>query len=125
MPKLLEPKVREPEEAVKGLPAGLTETVSDVPALSRPEPDAATPNAGAPSPPPPVEDLIEAAHDAAKDLHRCRSFHERLGVYNRVGREFKSEARRVLNIAAMRWPELIPMVNDLPEWKALLSADLS
>lgn len=125
MPKLLEPKVREPEEAVKGLPALVTEAVSDVPALPRPEPDAASPIANDPSPPLRTEDLIEAAHDVAKDLHRCGSFHERLGVYNRVGREFKSEARRVLNIAAARWPELIPMVNDLPEWKALLSADLS
>ncbi len=125
MPKLLEPKVREPEEAVKGLPAVVSETVSDVPGLPRPEPDAPSPIAKDPSPPPPTEDLIEAAHDVAKDLHRCRSFHERLGVYNRVGREFKSEARRVLNIAAARWPHLIPTVNDLPEWKALLSADLS
>ena len=125
MPKLLEPKVAGPEEAVKGVPAHVTEAVSDVPELPRPEPDAASPIVSDPSPTPPAENLIEAARDVAKDLHRCRSFHERLGVYNRVAREFKSQARRVLNIAAARWPELIPMVNDLPEWKALLSADLS
>lgn len=125
MPKLLESEVREAEEAVKGLPAVVTETVSNVPALPGPEPDAATPIIGVASPTPHTEDLIQAAQDVAKDLLRCRSFHERLGVYNRVGREFKSEARRVLNIAAARWPEMIPTVNDLPEWKALLSGDLS
>lgn len=124
MPKLLEPKVREPEEAVKGLPA-VSETVSDVPELPRPESDAYSPVADAPDTPPFAEDLIEAAHQVAKDLHDCGTFYARLGVYNRVGREFKSEARRVLNIAATRWPHLVPMVNDLPEWKALLSADVS
>jgi hypothetical protein len=125
MPKLLEPKVREPEEAVKGLPAVVTEAVSDVSGLPHPEPDAVSPVASASSVPLPTHDLIEAAHKVARDLHRLQSLYERCGVYSRVSREFKADARRVLNIAAARWPHLIPMVNDQPKWKALLSADLS
>jgi len=125
MPKLLESKVREPEEAVKGLPALVTETVSDVPALPRPEPDAASPIASDPSPPLRTEDLIEAAHTVAREIYGCWEFSERLEVYKSVGEQFKADARRVLNIAAERWPKLIFWVNDLPEWKALLSADVS
>jgi uncharacterized small protein (DUF1192 family) len=70
-------------------------------------------------------DLVEAAHQIAKELYGCWELSERIAIYKRTGERFKSDYRRVLNIAALRWPQLIPMVNDLPEWKALLSADLS
>jgi hypothetical protein len=125
MPKLLEPKVVESKEAVKGLPVVVTETVSDVRELLRPEPDAASPIASASSSPGRSADLVKAAHHVAEEIHACWDFSERLEVYIDVGRRFESDARRVLNIAAARWPKLIFWVNDLPEWKALLSADLS
>lgn len=125
MSKLLEPKVREPEEAVKGLPGVLTETVSDVSERPCSEPVAAGPIAGGSSSPRRSEELIGAAHTVAGEIHGCRDFSERLDVYRSVGEQFKADARRVLNIAAERWPGLIFRVNDLPEWKALLSADLS
>lgn len=70
-------------------------------------------------------DPIEAAHDIAKRLHASVALKERIAIYKETGERFGSEYRRILNIAAACWPELIPMVNDLPEWKALLSADLS
>jgi hypothetical protein len=121
MSTLLKPRVRPSEEAVQDAPTRNREVVADSPGsgdvLRRP-----------PSriwPPPPRHDLIEAAHQVAKDLYACWELSERIEVYKEVGARFKSDARRVLNIAAARWPEMIPMVNDLPEWKALLSADLS
>ena len=113
MNTLLKTKSRPEEEVVRNLPGEVGELVSDASELL-PAASPAAPN-----------DLISAAHQVANDLHDAGSFYVRLGVYKRVAREFKSEARRVLNIAAARWPELIPMVNDLPEWKALLSADVS
>jgi hypothetical protein len=125
MSKLLAPKVRESEEAVKGLPRGVREAVSNVPELPRPEPVAASPIAAGSSSPRRSEDLIEAAEAVAKEIDACWEFSERLEIYIDVGRCFKSDARRVLNIAAARWPKLIFWVNDMPEWKALLSADLS
>ena len=73
----------------------------------------------------PGPELIAAAHEIAEALYGCWGLPERIAIYKEVGARFGSEYRRILNIAAARWPELIPMVNDLPEWKALLSADLS
>jgi uncharacterized small protein (DUF1192 family) len=69
--------------------------------------------------------VVQSAHEIAKELYGCGELSERIAIYKRTGERFKSDYRRVLNIAAVQWPELIPMVNDLPEWKALLSADLS
>jgi hypothetical protein len=69
--------------------------------------------------------LVEAAHEIAKRLSGLSDLDDRIAVYKEVGARFKADYRRVLNIAAARWPELIRWVNDLPEWKALLSADLS
>ena len=102
-----------PEELVRNLPGEVGELVSDT---SEPLP------ADSPAAP---DDLISAAHEIAWRVSGCAGFSERLEVYRSVGSEFKADARRVLNIAAARWPHLIFWVNDLPEWKALLSADVS
>jgi hypothetical protein len=110
MSTLLESKVRPEEELVRGLPGEVVESVSEqLPA----------------DPAGPPIDLIDAAYEVAKEIYGCWEFSERLEVYKSVGSEFKADARRVLNVAAARWPDLIFWVNDLPEWKALLSADLS
>jgi len=124
MPKVLEPKVRESEEAVKGLPASITETAADVRELLRPESDAASPKANHSGSAASSEDLIEAAHAVATLIYGCCDFSERLEVYKSLSEQFKTDSRRVLNIAAARWPNLIVWANDLPEWKALLSAAL-
>lgn len=115
MSTLLLPKVRADDELIRDLPAELGEVVS--------ESSGARGTAASPSDH--QAELIEAAHGVAREIYGCGVFSERLKVYGKVGRRFKADARRVLNIAAARWPELIPTVNDQPEWKALLSADLS
>lgn len=110
MTTMLKPKAEQVGELVKDLPGAVGEVLADPgfsPPSSRPD------------------DLLAAAHGIAEALHACGNLSERLEVYKEVGQRFKSEGRRVLNIAAARWPELMPMVNDEVEWKALLSADLS
>ncbi|HYQ78793.1 MAG TPA: hypothetical protein VEP91_06760 [Solirubrobacterales bacterium] len=121
MSTLLRPRVRPSEEAVHDAPARSREVVADSPVRE----DVPRRRASQVWPPPPRHDLIEAAHQVAKDLYACWDLSERIEVYKEVGARFKSDARRVLNIAVARWPEMIEMVNDLPEWKALLSADVS
>lgn len=113
MSTLLKTKPRPEGELVRHLPGEVGELVS---AASEPLP------ADSPAAP---NDLINAAHQVAKEIYGCWEFSERLEVYKSVGERFKADARRVLNIAVARWPHLIFRVNDLPEWKALLSADLS
>lgn len=122
MTTLLKPRVRPAEEAVQGVARSDRELVADTPPMPAKGPRRPDSRAW---PPPPRHDLIDAAHQVAKDLYACWELSERIEVYKEVGARFKSDARRVLNIAVARWPEMIPMVNDMPEWKALLSADVS
>ncbi|HET8956166.1 MAG TPA: hypothetical protein VFN18_10965 [Solirubrobacterales bacterium] len=124
MSTLISPSAERTEEAVRRLPGGSEELVS---AATTQSPSTGAPRrakVGAWWLPPPREDLVDAAYEVARKLDGCWTFSQRLSVYREVGERFKSDARRVLNIAAARWPEMIPMLNDLPEWKALLSADL-
>lgn len=121
MTTLLKPRVRPSEEAVQDVPRRNRELVADSPGTG----DIGKPPGTRVWPPTQREDLIDAAHQVAEDLYACWELAERIEVYKEVGSRFKSDARRVLNIAASRWPEMIPMVNDMPEWKALLSADVS
>jgi hypothetical protein len=108
-PRLPRPAVREPGERS----AGVADVVEQAPSREVEPPRDS------------VVDLVQAAHEIAKELDSCPELTERIAIYKRTGERFKSDYRRVLNIAAVRWPQLIPMVNDLPEWKALLAADLS
>lgn len=124
MPELLVPRVRQAEEAFKDLPGAVGEAVSESPALERSEPDASA-SAAASRHRLCSSEVVEAAHRFAKEICGCWEFAERLEVYRSVGERFKLDARRVLDAAATRWPGLIYWVNDLPEWKALLSADVS
>lgn len=113
MDTLLETRPRPEEELVRDLSGEIGELVSDA---SEPLPAVSAADR---------IDLLDAAHDVAREIYSCWEFSERLEVYKSVGERFKADARRVLNIAVARWPHLIFWVNDLPEWKALLSADLN
>lgn len=124
MPELLEPKVRQAEEAVRDLPGAVDEAVSQSPGRRRSETDASAP-AATPRQRLRSSEVVEAAYEVAKEIYGCWEFAERLKVYGSLKERFSVDARRVLDAAASRWPELIHWVNDLPEWKALLSADLS
>jgi hypothetical protein len=124
MPELLERKVRPANEALTDLPVAVGEAVAESPelerSLNRESSSAAFARRSLSS-----AEVVSAAHAVAKEIDGCWEFAERLEVYKSVGERFKRDARRVLDAAAARWPELISWVNDLPEWKALLSADLS
>lgn len=124
MSELLEPKVRPTREALTDLPGAVGEAVAESPELERSRDGESSSTASARRPMSSAE-VVSAAHAVAKEIYGCWEFAERLEVYKSVGQRFKADARRVLDAAAARWPELISSVNDLPEWKALLSADLS
>ncbi|MGD9735136.1 MAG: hypothetical protein AB7V58_05935 [Solirubrobacterales bacterium] len=68
---------------------------------------------------------VSAAFDLARELADAQEFNDRLAIYQGLAERFKSDARRILNIAAARWPELMPRLNGDFEWLTLLSADLS
>jgi len=124
MPELLEPKVRPATEALTDLPGAVGEAVAEPPELERSR-DGESSSAVSARRPMSSAEVVSAAHAVAKEIDGCWEFAERLEVYKSVGERFKRDARRVLDAAAVRWPQLIFWVNDLPEWKALLSADLS
>lgn len=124
MPELLEPKARQAEEALRESPVAAGEAVLEPPRLERSKTRKAS-SAASPARALASAEVIEAAHRVAQDIYGCWEFPERLEVYKSVGDRFKADARRILDAAAARWPELIVWVNDMPEWKALLFADLS
>ena len=119
MTTLLKPAVGPAEEAIEEQSSALGEAIAEPPAAARSALRTASLRSFR------RRELLDAAHQVAEDLSRAESFYERLAVYSRVGRIFTSEARLVLNLAAINWPEMIPWINDEPEWKARLSADLS
>lgn len=125
MSTLLKPEVRQVDEVVGDAPGEVNEVLAA--SQDAPAGDAAVPSSKHGASPPPLSssDLVAEAHEIAERLFGCLDLSERIEVYKEVGQRYKSEWRRVLNIAAARWPHLMPMVNDEVEWKALLSADLS
>jgi len=115
MSSLLQATTREAEEVKDPLPAATTATLTalgqtpvadDKPSVTDPDPHDR-----------PESDPVERAYVVATALAATFSLEERISIYSETG-------RRILYIAAARWPELMPMLNDDVEWRALLSADL-
>lgn len=66
----------------------------------------------------------EDALCVARELAAADTLDERLVIYRSLGERCESDARRILGIAACRWPEMMPTLNDEFEWVTPASADL-
>ncbi len=123
MTKLLNTPVAsdpDPDEAVLDVGSALGESLAG---------DHQPPTQEGPHPPdataiPSTHSLLGYAFFLARELAATESLDERIPIYEGVSATYKREGRRVLNIAASHWPELMPMVNGELEWVALFSVDL-